>query len=185
MLINYQYQRATYIGCHVREACPGLGAGFTANILIHNFWHPKSRKNITAWSVWKLVTAPYSHRLEWPLSSMTAKYRAQSSHILWHTVTGIALTTRDRVLLWKLTVIQLIKKLWNPKSHYRIHKSVTDPYLNGMKPVHIFISYCFKICNIIPHIRRPTASADQLSEFLATDPEVPSSIPGPTKFSEK
>jgi hypothetical protein len=24
-----------------------------------------------------------------------------------------------------------------------------------------------------------------LSEFLATDPEVPSSIPGPTRFSEK
>jgi hypothetical protein len=30
-----------------------------------------------------------------------------------------------------------------------------------------------------------TASVVEWSEFLATDPEVPGSIPGPTKFSEK
>jgi hypothetical protein len=32
---------------------------------------------------------------------------------------------------------------------------------------------------------RETASVVQWSEFLATDPEAPRSIPGPTRFSEK
>jgi hypothetical protein len=36
---------------------------------------------------------------------------------------------------------------------------------------------------IVAYLR--TASVVWWSEFLATDPEVPGSIPGPTRFSEK
>jgi hypothetical protein len=34
-------------------------------------------------------------------------------------------------------------------------------------------------------VARLTASVVQWSEFLATDPQVPGSIPGPTRFSDK
>jgi len=68
-------------------------------------------------------------------------------------VQQLALTPQGRALLEKLTVIQSRNhsSLWNPKVHYRVHKSPTaDLQPDHKHPVHIFPTYLFKIhSNII------------------------------------
>jgi hypothetical protein len=45
---------------------------------------------------------------------------------------------------------------------------------------------CFMVCSLVSaRGKYLTTSVVYWSEFLATDPEVPGSIPGATRFSEK
>jgi hypothetical protein len=74
----------------------------------------------------------------------TYDLRCLISHVL------IPLTPWCRILLEKLTVIQLVKKypafLWNPKVHYRVHTSPPlDPTLNQSNPVRPINPYFPKV----------------------------------------
>jgi hypothetical protein len=63
--------------------------------------------------------------------------------------TFLKLTPWSRVLFEKLVVAQLANEFqaWNPKIHYRVHKSPPmDPVLSQINPFHMFILYFFKIC---------------------------------------
>jgi hypothetical protein len=51
-----------------------------------------------------------------------------------------------------------------------------------VSPISVFLVYDI---TMVQYIITVTASAVLLSEFLTTDPEVPGSIPGATRFSEK
>ena len=74
------------------------------------------------------------------------------------------LTPWCRVLLEKLTGLQLVKKfpafLWNPKAHYCIHKRPPPvPVLGQPNPVHIPTSHLLEIHPNIIHPSAPSLKA--------------------------
>ena len=79
------------------------------------------------------------------------------------------LTPWCRVLLEKLTGLQLVKKfptfLWNPKVHYHTHKRLPPvPVLGQPNPIHIPTSH---LLEIHPNIIHPSTSrSPQWSLFL-------------------
>ena len=78
------------------------------------------------------------------------------------------LTTWSRVLLEKLTGLQLVKKfpafLWNPKFHYRTHKLPPPvPILGQPNPVHIPTSHLLEIHPNIIHPSTPRSPQWSLS----------------------
>ena len=86
------------------------------------------------------------------------------------------LTPRCRVLLEKLTALQLVKKspafLWNPKVHYRTHKRPPPvPILGQPNPVHISTSPLLEIHPNIIHPSTPRSPQWSLSlRFPHQDP---------------
>ena len=86
------------------------------------------------------------------------------------------LTPWCRVLLEKLTGLQLVKKfpafLWNPKVYYRIHKRPPPvPVLGHPNPVHIPISHLLEIHPNIIHPSTPRSPQWSLSlQFPHQDP---------------
>ena len=86
------------------------------------------------------------------------------------------LTPWCRVLLEKLTGLQLVKKfpafLWNPKVHYRTHKRApTVPVLGQRNPVHIPTSHLLDIHPNIIHPSTPRSPHWSLSvRFPHQDP---------------
>ena len=91
------------------------------------------------------------------------------------------LTPWCRVLLEKLTGLQLVKKfpafLWNPKVHYRTHKRPpTFPILGQPNPVHIPTSHLLEIHPNIIHPSTPRSPQWSLSlRFPHQDPIQPDS----------
>ena len=78
------------------------------------------------------------------------------------------LTPWCRVLLEKLTGLQLVKKfpsfLWNPKLHYRTHKRPPPvPVLGQPNPVHIHTSHLLEIHPNIIHPSTPRSPQWSLS----------------------
>ena len=90
------------------------------------------------------------------------------------------LTPWCRVLLEKLTGLQLVKKfpafLWNPKVHYRTHKRPSPvPILCQPNPVHIPTSHLLEIHPNIIHPSTPRSPQWSLSlRFPHQDPIHPS-----------
>ena len=86
------------------------------------------------------------------------------------------LTPWCRVLLEKLTGLQLVKKfpafLWNPKVHYRTHKRTPPvPILGQPNPVHIPTSHLLEIHSNIIHPFTPRSPQWSLSlRFPHQDP---------------
>ena len=86
------------------------------------------------------------------------------------------LTPWCRVLLEKLTGLQLVKKfpafLWNPKVHYRTHKRPPPvPALGQPNPVHILTSHLLDIHPNIIHPSTPRSPQWSLSlRFPHQDP---------------
>ena len=86
------------------------------------------------------------------------------------------LTPWCRVLLEKLTGLQLVKKfpafLWNPKVHYRTHKRPPPvPVLGQPNPVHIPTSHLLEINPNIIHPSTPRSPQWSLSlQFPHQDP---------------
>ena len=97
--------------------------------------------------------------------------------------TTYLLTPWSRVLLEKLTGLQLLKKfpafLWNPKVHYRTHKRPpTVPILGQPNPVHIPTSHLLEIHPNIIHPTTPRSPQWSLSlQFPHQDPIPPLSSP--------
>ena len=104
--------------------------------------------------------------------------------ILWHFtmhnkqvyLLTYLLTPWCRVLLEKLTGLQLVKKfptfLWNPKVHYRTHKRPPPvPILCQPNPVHIPTSHLLEIHPNIIHPSMPRSPQWSLSlQFPHQDP---------------
>jgi hypothetical protein len=93
------------------------------------------------------------------------------------------LTPWCRVLLEKLTGLQLVKKfpvfLWNLKVHYRTHKRLPPvPILGQPNPVHISTSHLLEIHPNIIHPSTPRSLQWSLSlRFPHQDPIRPLSSP--------
>ena len=89
------------------------------------------------------------------------------THNIWH-VSVLSLTPWCRVLLEKLTGLQLVKKiphiLWNPKVHYRTHKRPPPvPVLGQLNPVHIPTSHPLEFHANIIHPSSPRSPQWSLS----------------------
>ena len=97
-----------------------------------------------------------------------------------HCTSKYLLTPWCRVLLEKLTGLQLVKKfpafLWNPKVHYRTHKRPPPvPILGQPNPVHIPTSHILEIHPNIIHPSTPRFPQWSLSlRFPHQDPIRPS-----------
>ena len=105
------------------------------------------------------------------------------NHVIIHKsiILYYLLSPRCRVLLEKLTGLQLVKKfpafLWNPKVHYRTHKRPPLVTVLGQpNPVHIPTSHLLEIHpNISTHLRLPMSPQWSLSlRFSHQDPIRPS-----------
>ena len=93
------------------------------------------------------------------LPSLTTTNRQQRTYLL---------TPWRRVLLEKLTGLQLVKKfpafLWNPRIHYRTHKRPPPvPILGQPNPVHIPTSHLLEIHPNIIHPSTPRSPQWSLS----------------------
>ena len=94
---------------------------------------------------------------------MWNQHRSNIFHPYYTLRRSYLLTPRCRVLLEKLTGLQLVKKfpafLWNPKVHYHIHKRPPPvPVLGRPNPVHIQTSH---LLEIHPNIHPSTPRSPQ------------------------
>ena len=118
----------------------------------------------------------------WARKKLFAK-RSVDYWLLITTTTYYLLTPWCRVLLEKLTGLQLVKKfsafLWNPKVHYRTHKRPPPvPVLGQPNPVHIPTSHLLEIHPNIIHPSMPRSPQWSLSlRFPHQDPIRPLSSP--------
>ena len=102
------------------------------------------------------------------IKSFTAKYMASFGLLLLTYLLTYLLTPRCRVLLEKLTGLQLVKKfpafLWNQKVHYRTHRRPPPvPILGQPNPVHIPTSHLLEIHPYIIHPSTPRSPQWSLS----------------------
>ena len=104
-------------------------------------------------------------------------------HIITTYLLTYLLTPWCKVLFEKLNGLQLVKKfpafLWNPKVHYRTHKSPPlVPILGQPNPVHISTSHLLEIHLNIIHPFTPRSPQWSLSlRFPHQDPIHPLSSP--------
>ena len=94
---------------------------------------------------------------------------------MWRQPLGYLFTVWCRVLLEKLTGLQLVKKfpafLWNPKVHYHTHKRPPPaPILGQPNPVHIATSHFLEIHPNIIHTSTPRSPQWSLSLRFPQDP---------------
>ena len=107
-----------------------------------------------------------SPTLKW--NELSPKRLTEQKHVCIHSHGGYLLTPWCRVLLEKLTGLQLVKKfhaiLWNPKVHYRTQKRPPPfPVLGQPNPVHIPTSHLLENHPNITHPSTPRSPQWSLS----------------------